>query len=94
MRGEGWWEGTDWVSLTINRMGYEQRPEAVQAWLDEQYPKIEKLAATEHMVKFDVVPCRLLISKSFRRKSACPTGENLGDTSCPIREIGQPSGHH
>ena len=29
------------------RRAYEQRPEAVQAWLDEQYPEIEKRAKAE-----------------------------------------------
>ena len=29
------------------RRAYEQRPEAVQAWLDEQYPEIEKRARAE-----------------------------------------------
>lgn len=29
------------------KKAYEQRPEAVKAWLDEQYPKIEKLAKAE-----------------------------------------------
>jgi transposase len=29
------------------RRAYEQRPEAVQAWLEEQYPEIEKRAKAE-----------------------------------------------
>ena len=29
------------------KKAYEQRPEAVQAWLDEQYPEIEKRAKSE-----------------------------------------------
>ncbi len=29
------------------KKAYEQRPEAVQVWLDEQYPKIEKRAKAE-----------------------------------------------
>lgn len=29
------------------KKAYEQRPEAVQAWLDEQYPEIEKRASSE-----------------------------------------------
>jgi transposase len=29
------------------KKAYEQRPEAVQAWLDEEYPEIEKRAKAE-----------------------------------------------
>ena len=29
------------------KKAYEQRPEAVRAWLDEQYPEIEKRAKAE-----------------------------------------------
>jgi hypothetical protein len=32
----------------LSRLELKERPEAVKAWLDEQYPKIEKQAKAEH----------------------------------------------
>lgn len=56
------------------KKAYEQRPEAVQAWLDEQYPEIEKRAKTEG-AEIHWGDETALVNTDVRGRSYAPAGK-------------------
>ena len=56
------------------RRAYEQRPEAVQAWLDEQYPEIEKRAKAEG-AEIHWGDETALVNTDVRGRSYAPAGK-------------------
>ncbi len=56
------------------KKAYEQRPEAVQAWLDEQYPEIEKRAKTER-AEIHWGDETALVNTDVRGRSYAPAGK-------------------
>ena len=56
------------------KKAYEQRPEAVQAWLDEQYPEIEKRAKTEG-AEIHWGDETALVNTDVRGRSYAPAGQ-------------------
>lgn len=56
------------------KKAYEQRPEAVQAWLDEHYPAIEKRARAEH-AEIHWGDETALVNTDVRGRSYAPAGK-------------------
>jgi transposase len=56
------------------KKAYEQRPEAVQAWLDEHYPEIEKRAKTE-VAEIHWGDETALVNTDVRGRSYAPAGK-------------------
>lgn len=56
------------------KKAYEQRPEAVQAWLDEQYPEIEKRAKAER-AEIHWGDETALVNTDVRGRSYAPAGK-------------------
>lgn len=56
------------------KKAYEQRPEAVQAWLDEQYPEIEKRAKAEN-AEIHWGDETALVNTDVRGRSYAPAGK-------------------
>jgi transposase len=56
------------------KKAYEQRPEAVQAWLDEQYPEIEKRAKAEG-AEIHWGDETALVNTDVRGRSYAPAGQ-------------------
>jgi transposase len=56
------------------RRAYEQRPEAVQAWLDEQYPEIERRAKAEG-AEIHWGDETALVNTDVRGRSYAPAGQ-------------------
>ena len=56
------------------KKAYEQRPEAVQAWLDEQYPAIEKRAKAEN-AEIHWGDETALVNTDVRGRSYAPAGK-------------------